>query len=66
MSPATAAHKLQTPVHTACRQLRPVVRTIDEALGLIDRDLPPELRKLPRWTFARALLLEAKRTVPYR
>ncbi|MCC7347741.1 MAG: hypothetical protein IT538_10130 [Variibacter sp.] len=62
MTPTANAQELQAPVHTACKQLRPVVRTIDEALGLIDRDLPPELRKLPRWTFARALLLEAQKT----
>jgi hypothetical protein len=37
-------------------------RTIEQALRLIDEDLPLELRNLPRWTFARALLLEAQRT----
>ena len=37
-------------------------RTVDEALRLIDQDLPAELRGLPRWTFARALLLEVQRT----
>jgi hypothetical protein len=39
--------------------VRPVVRTTTEALRLIDEELPIELRGLPRWTFARALLLAA-------
>jgi hypothetical protein len=42
--------------------IRPQVRTVREALGLIDDELPAELRSLPRWTFARALLLEAEKT----
>jgi hypothetical protein len=29
---------------------------------LIDQDIPQELRTLERWTFARALLVEAERT----
>src|SRR5262249_37266325 len=41
---------------------RPVVRAVAEALDLIDQELPAELRRLPRWTFARALLQEAART----
>lgn len=55
-------HELVQPVRTAGGCLRPLVRTIEEALGMIAADVPPELRKLPRWTFARDLLLEAKRT----
>ena len=50
------------PVLTAHGGLRPVLRSIDEALGMIDCDIPPELRRLPRWTFARALLIEARRS----
>ena len=42
--------------------IRSQVRTVDEALDMIDRELPVELRRLPRWTFARALLDEAVRT----
>jgi hypothetical protein len=42
--------------------VRPVVRTTTEALRLIDEELPIELRGLPRWTFARALLLAADRS----
>jgi hypothetical protein len=51
--------KLPVVVRTANGRMRPVVRTIEEALGLIDCDLPPELRTLPRWTFARELLVVA-------
>jgi hypothetical protein len=29
---------------------------------MIDSELPAELARLPRWTFARALLLEAVKT----
>lgn len=29
---------------------------------MIDSELPAELRRLPRWTFARALLMEAAKT----
>jgi len=39
-----------------------VVRTVGEALDMIDDELPAELRRLPRWTFARALLEEARRS----
>ena len=39
--------------------IRPSVRTVQEALGLIDNELPQELRSLSRWTFTRALLIEA-------
>jgi len=37
-------------------------RPVESALGFIDRRLPEELARLPRWTFARALFLEAQRT----
>lgn len=56
------AQKLQSVVRTANGRVRPLVRTIEEALGLIDCDLPPELRMLPRWTFARELLVVAQRS----
>jgi hypothetical protein len=39
-----------------------VVATVEDAVALIDRDLAPELKSLPRWTFARALLMEALKT----
>ena len=41
---------------------RAAVHTVGEAIGLIDEELPAELRRLPRWTFARALLENAGRT----
>jgi hypothetical protein len=41
---------------------RPALRTVDEALDMIDSELPAELARLPRWTFARALLVEAMKT----
>jgi hypothetical protein len=53
---------LPQDIHIQGKSLRPVVRTVKEALRLIDRELPEELRTLPRWTFARALLSEAERT----
>jgi hypothetical protein len=42
--------------------LRPVVRTTAEALRFIDEELPIELQGLPRWTFARDLLLAADKS----
>jgi hypothetical protein len=39
-----------------------VIRTVEEAIKLIDRNLPPDLARLPRWTFARALLAEVRQT----
>jgi class 3 adenylate cyclase len=38
------------------------LRTAEDAIRLIDRNLPPELASQPRWTFARALLIEAIKT----
>jgi len=43
-------------------RMRQSVRTTEEALRLIDRELPAELRRLPRWTFARELLEVAARS----
>jgi hypothetical protein len=39
-----------------------MLRTTEEAIGLIDQDIPQEVRARSRWTFARALLVEAERT----
>jgi hypothetical protein len=44
---------------TGCRS---TVRTVSEGLDMIDKELPDELRRLPRWSFARKLLEEAMRT----
>jgi hypothetical protein len=59
--PADPTAKLALPdaIQTKASGIRPNVRSVEEALGLIDDELPAELRSLPRWTFARALLIEA-------
>ena len=53
---------LPREIRTSGGRVRSAVRTVTEALRLIDQDLPAELRALPRWTFAHALLQEAVRT----
>lgn len=53
--------QLPSAISTKCAG-RAQIRTIDEALRLIDEELPAELRTLPRWTFARDLLLTAHRS----
>ena len=42
--------------------LRPLIRTTTEALRLINHELPAELRALPRWSFARDLLVIAEQS----
>lgn len=54
--------KLAAEVRIRASGLPSVLKTVEEAIGLIDRDLPPDLARLPRWTFARALLAEAMQT----
>jgi hypothetical protein len=54
--------KLPTEVHLRASGMPSAIRTVEEAVRLIDHELPSELTSLPRWTFARALLLEATRT----
>ena len=54
--------KLPTPVRVRAPGRRGDIASVKDALGFIDRDLPAELARLPRWTFAHALLLEAERT----
>ena len=49
-------------LRTRAQGIRPNVRTVREAVRLIDQELPRELRSLSRWTFARALLLEAEKS----
>jgi hypothetical protein len=53
---------LPQPIRTRGKGLRANVRTVEEAVRLIDNELPEELRALSRWTFARALLVEAERS----
>lgn len=54
--------KLPDEVRVRAPGIRSVIRTVEEAVEVIDRNLPPELARLPRWTFARALLIEVMRT----
>jgi hypothetical protein len=54
--------KLPTQVNVRAPGHRAAVKSVEDALGFIDRHLPEELARLPRWTFARALFLEAQRT----
>jgi class 3 adenylate cyclase len=51
---------LPTEVRLPSRGVR--IRTAEEAIKFIDRNLPAELLRLPRWSFARALFVEAIRT----
>jgi hypothetical protein len=50
------------PVRLKATGCRPAVRSVSEGIHLIDDELSAELRRLPRWTFARALLEEVLRT----
>lgn len=59
---ADAEVKLPAEVRIRAAGLRSVVKTVEQALHAIDRELSPELARLPRWTFARALLVEAQRS----
>ena len=38
------------------------IKTAEEALRFIERELPSELKAQSRWAFAQALLIEAART----
>lgn len=38
------------------------MKTVEQALRMIEHELPPEIARLSRWTFARALLVEALKT----
>ena len=61
-SPPDDQLTLPEGVRTRKKGIPRVIRTVAEAVRMIDRNLPAELQSLPRWTFARALLLEAERT----
>jgi hypothetical protein len=52
--------QLPVTIHTSSGSR--LIRSCDEALRLIDQELPNEIRNLPRWTFAHALLQVAART----
>jgi hypothetical protein len=49
-------------VRTTARRVPAVVRNTEEAIKLIDRELLPEVRSMPRWTFARELLVVAQQS----
>jgi hypothetical protein len=49
-------------IRTRAKRVQPVIRTAEDALRLIDRELPSELNRLSRWTFARELLLVAQQS----
>jgi hypothetical protein len=57
-----AVTKLPTPVRVRAPGHRATITSVKGALGFIDRHLSAELARLPRWTFARALFLEAQGT----
>ena len=59
---AAGREALPAPIRLRAPGCRPALRTVDEAIQMIDNELPAELARLPRWTFARALLLEAVKT----
>ena len=54
--------KLPAQVRVRAPGHRAAIATVESALGFIERRLPAELARLPRWTFARALFLEVQRT----
>jgi hypothetical protein len=54
--------QLPTEIHLRAAGLPSVIRTVEEAIRLIETQMPKELAGLPRWTFAHALLIEAQRT----
>jgi hypothetical protein len=54
--------KLPTQVRVRAPGHGAAIKSVEDALGFIERQLPEELARLPRWTFARALFVEAQRT----
>jgi hypothetical protein len=54
--------KLSTEIRVRAAGMRSVIATVEQAIEMIDKNLPAELAKLPRWTFARALLVEVLRS----
>jgi class 3 adenylate cyclase len=54
--------KLPAPISVRAPTLRGKIDTVEGACAFIDKNVPADLAKLPRWTFARALFVEALRT----
>jgi class 3 adenylate cyclase len=61
-SDATEHLELPQRVHVRAPGLRLELATVEKSIRFIDKNVPRELATLPRWTFARALLVEALRT----
>ena len=53
---------LPAEVRVRASELPSVIRTVEEAIRLIDRNQQPDLARLASWTFARALLAEVMQT----
>lgn len=53
---------LQIVLHLSASGMPHTIKTVEQAVRLIDERLPAELQRLPRWRFARALLVEAIKT----
>ncbi len=60
--PGREAVAFPAPIRLRAPGCRPTLRTLDDALHMTESELPAELTRLPRWTFARALLVEAAKT----
>ena len=52
--------ELLNPLPIRAPRLRIELETVQQAISFIDRNVPRELAALPRWTFAQALLVEAR------
>jgi hypothetical protein len=55
-------HKFEEEIRVSAPGMRGRLRTLIEAQRFIARDMPVELAKLPRWTFALGLIDHANRT----
>jgi hypothetical protein len=53
---------LATPIRLRAPGMPSTIKTVEQALEIIESRFAPELQRLPRWNFARALLIEAVRT----
>jgi class 3 adenylate cyclase len=62
VSDTTEHLELPQRVRVRAPGLRVELATAEKSIRFIDKNVPRELATLPRWTFARALLVEALRT----
>jgi hypothetical protein len=53
---------LPAAIQTRAKQVPSALRTVEDALRLIELELGREVSALPRWTFARDLLRVAQRS----